>query len=98
MQRVKQIDYNIMVQYNTCNITGLMRLICKLYTIVDINNELSIMSFEDLERYVEKQYHCFTKGECIHLNEICMCMCAHCVIDIINQGIEDCELILYYKD
>ena len=97
MKRVTNLDYNLMILYNSASISGLMRLICNLYTIVDINNDLSIMSYDDLVNYIESRYHCGNHGDCIHLN-VNMFMCNYCVIDIINQGIEECELILYYKD
>ena len=97
MKRVSELSYNLIIQYNNANISGLIRLIYNVYTIVDIENDLSIMSCEDLINYIENHYHCGAQGACVHL-DINMFMCYYCVIDIINQGIEDCELILYYKE
>lgn len=97
MRRVKDISYDLIIQYNRSSISGLIELISNLYTIVHIDNDLSVMDYHELTLYIERRYHCNQHGQCINLN-LNMFMCNYCVINIINDGIKNKELILYYKE
>lgn len=97
MRRVENISYDLVIQYNRSSISGLIELIYNLYTIIDIDNDLIVMDYNDLVNYIESRYHCNKNGSCINLN-MNMFMCNYCVINIVNDGIKNKEIILYNKN